>query len=145
MEADASARLRRALLGLLVLAMLGVAAELVLLEHYEEPRQWIPLGGLAAGLVSALAAFVRPRRATLLALRAVMAAFVVIGVLGVYLHFRGNEEFELEMDPGLHGLPLFWESVHGATPALAPSAMVYLGLLGLLVVWRHPGLGRKAR
>ena len=56
------------------------------------------------------------------------------------VHYRGNAEFELEMDASLGGWQLFLESVHGATPALAPAAMMHLGLLGLLYTWRHASL-----
>lgn len=134
--------LRGLLLALVVVGMLGVATELVLLEHYEEFQQWIPLAALAVGLVSAGAVFVRPLRATVLFFRLVMGAFVAAGLAGIYLHYRGNAEFELEMDASLGGWQLFLESVHGATPALAPAAMMHLGLLGLLYTWRHTALQR---
>ena len=134
--------LRGLLLALVVVGMLGVAAELVLLEHYEEFQQWIPLAALAVGLVSAGTVFVRPLRATVLFFRLVMGGFVAAGLAGIYLHYRGNAEFELEMDASLGGWQLFLESVHGATPALAPAAMMHLGLLGLLYTWRHTALQR---
>lgn len=136
--------LRGLLLALVVVGMLGVTAELVLLGHYEEFQQWIPLSALGVGLVSAGAVWMRPRHATVLFFRLVMAAFVATGLTGIYLHYRGNAEFELEMDASLGGWQLFLESVHGATPALAPAAMMHLGLLGLLYTWRHTSL-RGAR
>jgi hypothetical protein len=71
----------------------------------------------------------------------VMALCVVIGAVGVYLHYRGNVEFEVERDASLHGLRLFWEAIRGATPALAPGALAQLGLLGLVYTYRHPVLG----
>lgn len=135
-----SPTLRRALLALVALGMLGVGAELILLEHWEEWQQWSPLAALGVGLVSVAVAAAHPGRVTLRTLQVVMAVFVFLGVAGIVLHYRGNAAFELEMDPGLVGAQLFWESVRGATPALAPSAMVYLGLLGMLATWRHPGL-----
>ncbi|MFB3131882.1 MAG: hypothetical protein ACE10K_05095, partial [Rhodothermales bacterium] len=49
-------------------------------------------------------------------------------------------EFELEMYPTLKGLELFWESIKGATPALAPGTMIQLGLLGWAYTYRHPAL-----
>ena len=62
----------------------------------------------------------------------VMTLFVASGTIGVFLHYRGNVEFELEMVPALGGLLLFQEAMTGATPVLAPGAMVQLGLLGLV-------------
>lgn len=132
--------LRRLLLWLVVLGILGLAAELVLLEHTEDRLQWIPLVALGIGLVLSVAVALRPGRPVLRAFQAVMAAFVAAGVLGVYLHYRGNVEFELESDPALGGAKLLWAALHGATPALAPGALAQLGLLGLVLTYRHPAL-----
>jgi hypothetical protein len=44
------------------------------------------------------------------------------------------------MSPDVTGWPLFWEAIRGATPALAPGAMVQLGLIGLAFTIRHPAL-----
>jgi hypothetical protein len=64
-----------------------------------------------------------------------MALCVVSGLVGLGQHYAGNREFELEMHPSRGGLELVWESLAGATPTLAPAAMVHLGLLGLLYAW----------
>jgi hypothetical protein len=130
--------LRRALLTILLFGVLGMAAELYLLDHYEEWWQLAPLVllGLSVPAIVWLAA--RPSAAALGALRTLMALFVVAGVIGVYLHYSGNAEFELEMYPGRAGFELFWESLKGATPALAPASLAWLGLLGLAYGYRHP-------
>jgi hypothetical protein len=73
-----------------------------------------------------------------------MLLCVAAGLVGVFLHYRGNVEFELEREPLLRGLALFREAVRGATPALAPGAMAQLGLLGLVYSYRHPALRRDA-
>jgi len=142
-RADGPGLLRRLLLLLIVLGMLGLGAELVLLEHYEEGWQWVPLVSLAVGLVLALALWMRPGPGTLCAFRAVMALYVAAGALGVYLHLGGNVEFERESDASLTGVPLLWEALRGATPALAPGALAQLGLLGLLLAYRHPAWSRR--
>ncbi|HEX6370421.1 MAG TPA: hypothetical protein VF006_15980 [Longimicrobium sp.] len=134
--------LRRLLLGLLLAGMVGLSAELVLLEHVESVWQWVPLAALALGLASGAALFLRPAPATVLAFRMMMAVFVAAGVLGLYLHVRGNLEFEREMDSGLRGLALLWEALRGATPALAPGTLAHFGLLGLACTYRHPALRR---
>jgi hypothetical protein len=142
-QGDDAGRLRRLLMPLMVLGMLGLGAELVLLEHYEDVWQWVPVAGLAIGLVLALAVWVRPGPAVLRAFRALMALYVAAGALGVYFHMRGNLEFERESNAALTGLPLLWEVLRGATPALAPGALAQLGLLGLALAWRHPALRRR--
>ncbi len=137
--------LRRLLLLLLLLGMTGVTAELWLLEHTEDWQQWIPFVALAAGTVLALVVLVRPARANVRAFQAVMSLCIAIGVLGLYLHYHGNAEFELEMVPALRGWELFWKAITGATPALAPLTMAQFGLLGLACTYRHPRLRTKAR
>jgi hypothetical protein len=57
---------------------------------------------------------------------------LVSSLLGVFLHYRGNVEFELEQSPRATRWALFREAMMGATPALAPGVMVQIGLLGLL-------------
>jgi len=136
-------RVRRLLLVVILIGILGLAAELALLEHTEDTLQWVPLVSLALGFVLALAVALRPSPATLRPFQAVMAAFVAAGALGFYLHLRGNVEFELEADPNLGGVALAWAALKGATPSLAPGALAQLGLLGLVFTHRHPALRRR--
>jgi hypothetical protein len=127
-----------------VLGTVGLAVELLLLEHWDSAWQLAPLVLLAAAFVAALALWRRPGRATLRLLRGVMALCVAAGALGVWLHYDGNAEFERESDPTIGGLALFGAAVTGAVPALAPGALAQLGLLGLLLAWRHPADRRAA-
>jgi hypothetical protein len=69
-----------------------------------------------------------------------MWLFVVSGLVGLWLHYKGNVEFEREMYPALAGLQLFKQAMTGATPSLAPGTMVQFGMLGLLYAFRHPAL-----
>jgi hypothetical protein len=117
--------------------------ELLLLEHYEEWRQMIPLGLLGAGVAALVWHTVRQSAMSLRALQVLMLLFAVSGALGLVLHYRGNAEFELEMYPSMAGWELFRESMMGATPALAPGTMIQLALIGLAYSYRHPCLGRN--
>jgi hypothetical protein len=126
--------------GLLLLGLLGTSAELLLLEHWEEPFQLVPLTLLGIGLVVVPLALARPRRWSVRLLRWVMAAHVVAGLVGIQRHYHGNREFELEMRPSLSGADLVSRTLTGATPALAPGALSFLGLLGLALTYRHPRL-----
>ncbi|HSJ08545.1 MAG TPA: hypothetical protein VK928_01500 [Longimicrobiales bacterium] len=134
--------MRSLLLAILAFTMFGTGSELVLLEHTESRTQLVPLVLLGIGLVAVAVVAVRPHRATLHAFRAVMAAFILAGAAGLYYHYRGNVEFELEMYPEMRGWKLVWEALSGATPALAPGAMMQMGLLGLACTFRHPLLQR---
>lgn len=133
---------RRILLVALVLGLAGTGLELLLLEHFEEWRQLIPLWLIAAALLVLLWHAVRRGPLPLQALQVLMLIFALAGVLGLTLHYRGNSAFELEMYPDLSGLELFRRSMMGATPALAPGTMIQLALIGLAYTYRHPGLSR---
>ena len=123
-----------------MLGVVGTGAELLLLGHTEDLWQWVPLVLMAASLV-ALGWRVAARGArSLRVFRGTMFLLVLSGFVGLWLHYDGNAEFELEMYPDLQGFELFRESVTGATPTLAPGTMLGLGLLGLLYTYRHPAL-----
>ncbi len=135
--------LRGFLLILLLIGILGLGAELLLLEHIEDVWQWVPL--ILMGLSLAVLGWraVDRGRVSMRALQGTMILFVVSGFVGLWMHYQGNVEFEREMYPTLKGLALFWEALKGATPTLAPGTMIQLGLLGLAYTYRHPALSRK--
>jgi hypothetical protein len=139
-RSDTVGSIRAVLLAALVLGMVGTAIELLLLEHTEDPWQWAPIALLGLALFVLTWHGVGRGAASLRAFRGVMGLFVLSGLLGVWLHYRGNVEFELEMYPDLAGLKLFKDAMMGATPALAPGTMIQLGLIGLAWAFRHPVL-----
>lgn len=124
----------------MLVGIAGLTTELLLLGHTDSATQWIPLVSLGAGLATTLAVGFAPARATFRAFQLVMIVFVIAGIVGVYLHFAGNIEWVRERTPELGGWPLIWKALRGATPALAPGALMQLGLLGLLYAWRNPPL-----
>ena len=127
-----SARVRRTLLAMLVLGMSGTAADLLLLEHYEDSWQLVPFVVIGAGLLALAWHAVAGSAASATALQIVMVAFIAAGAAGLALHHKGAREFALETDPSLAGSRLFWKVVRAkAPPALAPASMVPLGLAGL--------------
>lgn len=136
------AKLRRLLLLALAGGMGALLLELVLLEHVESRTQWVPLVALGVALPLTLAVLARPGRVLLRLFRGVMAALVVVAMLGLYFHYIGNAEFELEMKPSLRGWPLVREALHGATPALSPGSLAFIAVIGLLATFRHPA-GRR--
>ena len=135
--------LRRGLLLIFVIGAVGLGTELLLLGHFEEWRQQVPLVLLALGLVL-LAVRLFYRGAIILRLfRLTMLAFVLGGIVGLWFHLSSNMEFELEMYPTLTGLELLSKALGGAMPALAPGALVQLGLIGFLYSYQHPALSRE--
>ncbi len=132
---------RSLLLAIFLLGLAGTSIELLLLGHDEDLTQSIPL--MLAGLAFASSAHVRLTRGTaaIRGFRAVMILFIVGGALGAALHFRANMEFQLEMDRAMDWLTLVKKSLRAkAPPALAPGAMVQLGLIGLVYTFGHPRL-----
>lgn len=137
---DAAAPLRRILLALVLLSTLGLLVELLLLEHFDSLTQWLPLALLVLVLAVNVVLVVRPGRRAIRLFQLLMLLCVATGVLGIWLHYRGNVEFALELHPELRGLALFWEATRGATPTLAAGALSQLGVLGLAYAFRHPML-----
>jgi hypothetical protein len=120
------------ILVVLTLGMAGLLAELALIAHYEDATQWIPLALLAAGLVGLGVDRVLARGWTRLLMQLTMVLIVVSGVLGIYFHFQGSREFQVEMDPQMRGSNLVWHVLRAKSPpTLAPGSMVQLGILGL--------------
>jgi hypothetical protein len=135
--------LRRVLGWLLALGIAGLATELLLLEHTESLLQWIPLALLAAAAAALALVALRPARWTVRLMQGVMALCIAAGGVGVFLHLRGNVEFEREADAAAAFGTLLARALQGATPALAPGAMLQLGLLGLAFTFRHPATRRS--
>jgi len=132
--------IRRILLALVLLGIAGLTVELLLLEHIESATQLIPFAVFGVGVAASVAVGVRPTHRSLRFFQVVMLLFIAAGLLGVYLHLRGNVLFEREQDPSARGLDLIWRSLRGGIPMLAPAAMAQLGLLGLVFAFRHPAL-----
>ena len=131
------------ILVILLFGMLGVLAELYLIEHNEDWWQLAPMYLLVVGPLAVVWTMARPAAASLRSLQLLMTLYVIAGIIGIYQHYTGNAEFELEMYPSRAGFELFWESLKGATPALAPGTMTLFGLLGLASIFRHPQLASK--
>jgi len=132
---------RRILLTILLLGIAGISLELWLMAHTEDFYQLIPLWLAGAAIVATIAVALRPSVATIRLFQTVMVLFLLSGLVGAALHFQVNLEFQLEMDPALAGLALFQKAILAKSPpALAPGAMIQLGLIGLAYTFRHPAL-----
>lgn len=139
------ARMRSALAAILLLGLLGSAAELLLLEHYKDKAQLIPFAAIGA----TLAALGWHRRApgprSQRSLQLALSLLLVAGLLGIVLHVRGNAEFQRELDPSLSGLSLWWKTLRAkAPPALAPGVLAQLALLGLVYASRASGADSRS-
>lgn len=133
------ANVRRVLLLILFIGIVGLTVELLFLAHDEEATQLIPLVLLGLGFAVALWHAVRQSAASLMALQIVMVLFVAAGGLGIFMHYGASVEFQRELDPSIGGMALFWKAMAAKTPPpLAPGSMSQLGLIGLAYSYGHP-------
>jgi hypothetical protein len=122
-------RLERFLLAIFVMSLGGISAELLVSGHTESAWQWTPL--ILIGLALPTLAL-QWRGTASLPLRILLWCFIVSGVVGTVLHTSAKMEFQSESDQSLKGWALFLKSFESKNPpALAPGAMVQLGLVGL--------------
>jgi hypothetical protein len=137
--------IRVALLVILVIGLVGTLVELYLLRHTEGAWEILPLALIATALIALAWNGVRPGALAVRAVQIVMAACLVSGMIGVFLHFRVNVQYAMESNPSFSGWELYREAAFGATPMLAPGTMLQIGLVGLLFTFRHPNLGSHKR
>jgi hypothetical protein len=124
--------LRRWILIILVLGLLGTVTELLLLEHYEQPLQFVPLLLIVTAFGVLWWEFRRRDMASRRAMQIVMALFVLAGFVGFAAHFQGSAGYQLELDPDMSDWELLEKILRAkAPPLLAPGMMLQLGLLGL--------------
>lgn len=148
MEAETTTveqRLRVFLLRLAGFICAGTVVELLLSKHTETLTQLIPFALCGLGLIVVLAALLRPRRATLLALRGVMALLIAGSLLGVYEHIQNNIELELELRPSATTGAVLLKALQGASPLLAPGILALAAVIAIAATYYHPALARRSR
>lgn len=133
-------RLRRFLLATSALLFAGTLGELWLINHTEDVVQFLPFVLCGMGLLVLLVVSVRPRRATMLALRACMALVVSGSLVGVYLHVESNLAFLREISPNAPAREAVFGALGGANPLLAPGILALAAMLALAATYYHPAL-----
>jgi hypothetical protein len=138
--------LRRLLLVIFLLGLMGTAAELVLTDHYETFLQYIPLLLIALAFPALAWLSLGPNVASVRAWQVLMLLFAASGVIGFALHMQAKVAFTAEVNPALSGVALYWEALQSTSPpALASGIMLQLGLLGLAYTYRHPAVSPESR
>jgi hypothetical protein len=137
--------MRSMVLGLFVLGVLGTGLELLFLGHTQGVSQLIPLVLIVMSLLALLWHGLDRRSGSLRTFQVTMMLVLTSGLVGTGLHYRANQKFELEADPNMKGFALLTKVMTGAAPALAPGAMIQLGLLGLVYTFRHPAWGQQSK
>jgi hypothetical protein len=118
----------------------GILLELVLMEHTEDIWQLIPILLIGSSVLLLMAHLWLQRRWVLRGFQMNIVLVLLAAILGIWLHFDGKSEFQLEINPELSGWDLVWKCIHGHSlpPVLAPGAMILLGWVGLAGLYRHP-------
>ena len=138
--------MRRLILALLFVGLFGMGAELLLLQHTRSVWELIPLVLIGLALLILTWHAIARHSVSVRAVQGIMGLFLIAGITGMALHYQSSMEFKLETNPALSGWPLFWAVMTAKTPpALAPGAMIQLGLLGLVYTYRHPFIDNKLK
>ena len=123
-----------------------MGAELLLLQHTGSLWELIPLVLIGLALVILTWHAFKQQPASVRAVQGVMGLFLIAGVAGIVLHYQSSMEFKLETNAALSGWTLFWAVMSAKIPpALAPGAMIQLGLLGLAYSYQHPASYAKLK
>lgn len=133
-------RLRRFLLTVSALLFFGTLVELWLVEHTETVVQLIPFALCGLGLIVVIVVLLHPRRATMLALRALMGLVLLGSLFGVYEHIVGNIAFQNEIHPNATTREVVMGAISGANPLLAPGILALAAMLAIAATYHHPSL-----
>ncbi len=122
-----------------IAGLIGTGGELLLIRHTEQVFQLIPLILIGCCAVTTGLYGVIRDKISLRVFRASLLLLIAGGITGLYLHFKGNLEFEQELYPAVVGFALYWQAIQGISPpSLAPGVMSLLGIVGLLSTYGHP-------
>lgn len=125
-------RIQWLITGIVLILLVGTGMELLLIGHYEDTKQLIPLILITTSFGLFLVTYFNHNQSIITFFRIIMALCVISGIVGCWFHLEANFEFENEMYPTLGGWSLFKESLSGAIPALAPGSMIVIGMIGYL-------------
>ena len=106
-------KIKKWLFVVLAFNIIGIGSELVLLEHMEDFWQWIPIVLIGLCSIAVFWDFIFSSQWSTIVLKVIMFLLIGSGVMGIWMHYSGNIEFEVEMYPTLKGPELFWESMKG--------------------------------
>jgi hypothetical protein len=145
----ASPLLRRGLLWLGVLTIVGLSLELAMERHWTQPIQLVAWGALAAVAVAIGLLLGAPSRGRVRLARILAVVVVLSAVLGIWEHIEANYEagpLDYQYANTWDDLPestRWWLALSkavGPSPPLAPGALAQASICVLLATLRHPAL-----
>ena len=146
---DDASLLRRSLVGLVIIAICGLTAELLVERHWGTPVRLVPWFALVALAYAALLLMRRPTAAAVRRARQLAGAVMVAAAVGVALHINENyvagpldQRYE-QLWAGMSELERWWAAFSkavGPAPTFAPAALALVSLVLLVATQRHPAL-----
>jgi hypothetical protein len=133
--------MRRLLLAVVLAGVVGTETELLLIGHYEDVTQRIPLGLLFLTFTVLCWHLTKPGPASV-----TWAQFdKEIGkYVGPAETARLAQYAFIPINPSIRGVALFWKVMRAkAPPALAPAALIGLGVLGLTCIQTSGSVRRR--
>jgi hypothetical protein len=147
--ADDASVLRRSLVGLVLVAIVGLAAELLVERHWGTPIRLVPWFCLVALAYAGLLLLRRPTAAAVRRARVIAGAVMLAAVVGIGLHVNENyiagpldERYELlwaGMSEAERWGSAFSKAV-GPAPTFAPASLALVSLILIVATQRHPAL-----
>ena len=130
-------RTRKFLTWILGIASCGLTLDLFLIAHYETIWQLLPIALLSISIMILFLTWLFFRYWLIKAQFILSIMVTVTGLIGSWLHFQSNMDFELEMYPDLSSRELIWNALTGALPVMAPCALIPYGLTTILLtkIW----------
>jgi hypothetical protein len=146
---DDASVLRRSLVGLVIVAVCGLTAELLVERHWGTPVRLVPWFALIALAYAALLLMRRPTAAAVRRARLLAGAVMIAAAVGVALHINENyvagpldQRYE-QLWAGMSELERWWAAFSkavGPAPTFAPAALALVSLVLLVATQRHPAL-----
>ena len=145
---DRTTLLRRGLLALAAISVVGTALDLASLRHWTSWTQRIPWAVLAALVVAIVLAAIGQPRALVIA-RGIAVIALMCAVFGVYEHIKSNYDVApldfryTDRWPTMSAWSKWWAAANmsvGPAPPIAPAALAYSSLSVILATLRHPAV-----
>jgi len=146
---DDASVLRRSLIGLVVIALAGLTAELLVERHWGTAIRLVPWFALVALAYGALLMMRRPTAAAVRRVRILAVAVMIAAAVGVALHINENyvagpldqryERIWASMSEVERWSSAFSKAV-GPAPTFAPAALALVAFVLLVATQRHPAL-----
>ena len=146
---DDASVLRRSLVGLVVVAISGLTAELLVERHWGTPVRLVPWFALVALAYAALLLMRRPTASAVRRARLFASAVMLASAVGVALHINENyvagpldQRYE-QLWAGMSEVERWWAAFSkavGPAPTFAPAALALVSLVLLVATQRHPAL-----